>query len=164
MRNFVFLNTVPISLGKKGYSCTTLPASCIQVCVKGPVRKARKSIAWEKKIACPPLVITCSRELDCKCEYIFNFEIFAVITRQPNKKDGDRSKGKGRRVCLGGRIYSIPCRASCFDSVDFEEKVRFILFFILLQDSSCFVLLNLSTNRKTAGESHKRILSQVGLI
>ena len=45
MCNFVFLNTVPISLGKKGYSCTTLPASCIQVCVKGPVRKARKSIA-----------------------------------------------------------------------------------------------------------------------
>ena len=45
------------------------------------------------------------------------------------KKDGDRGKGKGRRVCLGGRIYSIPCRPSCFTLVDLEEKVDFILLF-----------------------------------
>ena len=31
----------------------------------------------------------------------------------PYKKDGDRSKGKGRRVSLGGRICSIPCCTSC---------------------------------------------------
>ena len=30
------------------------------------------------------------------------------------KKDKDRNKGKGRRFCLGGRIYLIPCRDSCF--------------------------------------------------
>ena len=45
------------------------------------------------------------------------------------KKDGDRSKDKGRRVCLGGKIYSTPCRASCFASVDLKEKVEIILFF-----------------------------------
>ena len=48
---------------------------------------------------------------------------------QSLQKDGARSKGKGRRVCLGGRICSISCRASCFASVDLEEKVEFILFF-----------------------------------
>ena len=30
------------------------------------------------------------------------------------KKDKDRRKGKGRRFCLGGRIYLIPCSPSCF--------------------------------------------------
>ena len=29
----------------------------------------------------------------------------------------------------GGRIYAIPCRASCLALVDLEEKVEFILFF-----------------------------------
>ena len=43
----------------------------------------------------------------------------------PYKKDGERSKGKGHRVSLGGRMYSIPCRASCFAAVDLEEKVEF---------------------------------------
>ena len=41
---------------------------------------------------------------------------------QPKKKnqiwkvenDKDKSKGKGRRFCLGIRIYSIPCRTSYF--------------------------------------------------
>ena len=30
---------------------------------------------------------------------------------------------------MGGKIGSIPCRASCFASVDLKEKVEFILFF-----------------------------------
>ena len=30
------------------------------------------------------------------------------------KEDTDRRKGNGRRCCLGDRIYSIPCRSSCF--------------------------------------------------
>ena len=30
---------------------------------------------------------------------------------------------------FGDRIYSVPYRASCFASVDLEEKVEFILFF-----------------------------------
>ena len=34
--------------------------------------------------------------------------------------DKDRIKGKGRRFCLGGRIYSIPCRASYFADDDSE--------------------------------------------
>ena len=29
-------------------------------------------------------------------------------------------KAKGRRFCLGGRIYLIPCCASCFAMDDFE--------------------------------------------
>ena len=41
-------------------------------------------------------------------------------------------KGKGRRICLGGKIYSIPCRASCFASVDLEEKNEFNLFMQVL--------------------------------
>ena len=40
---------------------------------------------------------------------------------KPLKKDKDRRKGKGRRFCLGGRIYSIPCRTSCFEKDNFEQ-------------------------------------------
>ena len=32
------------------------------------------------------------------------------------------AKGKGRRCCLGERIYSIPCRAIYFAPGRFEEK------------------------------------------
>ena len=40
----------------------------------------------------------------------------------------EKSKGKDRRVCLRGRIYSIPCHAiAVFASVYLEEKVEFIL-------------------------------------
>ena len=39
--------------------------------------------------------------------------------------DGERSKGKDRRVYLGGKICSILCRASCFALVDLEETVEF---------------------------------------
>ena len=35
--------------------------------------------------------------------------------------DKARIKGKGRRVCLEDRIYSIPCHASCFALGRFEE-------------------------------------------
>ena len=45
------------------------------------------------------------------------------------KKDGNRRQGKGRRVCLEGKICSIPCRTSCFASVDLKEKDEFNLFF-----------------------------------
>ena len=44
-------------------------------------------------------------------------------------KDGERSQGEGRRVCLGGRIYSIPCRASYFALVYLEEQGELNLFF-----------------------------------
>ena len=43
------------------------------------------------------------------------------------KKDGERSKGKGRRCCLGDRMASIPCHASCFASVYLEKTVEFIM-------------------------------------
>ena len=39
--------------------------------------------------------------------------------------DGDRSQGKGRRVCLGGKICSISCRSSCFAAINLEETVEF---------------------------------------
>ena len=60
---------------------------------------------------------------------LYSFHMSTHCTLPQKKKDGDRSKGKGRRVCLGGRIYLIPCRASCCASVDLEEKVEFILSF-----------------------------------
>ena len=45
--------------------------------------------------------------------------LLAMAIDQPSmKKDGERRKGKGRRVFLGGRIYSFPCRASCLAFVD----------------------------------------------
>ena len=44
-----------------------------------------------------------------------------ITTNIQTKKDKDRRKGKGRRCCLGGRIYSIPCRTSYFALDDFEE-------------------------------------------
>ena len=52
----------------------------------------------------------------------------------PQQKDGDSSKG--RRVCLGGRICLIPCRASCFALVYLKEKVEFIHFFNHLRHNS----------------------------
>ena len=42
----------------------------------------------------------------------------------PYKKDKDSRKGKGRRCCLGGRIYSIPCRTSCFAQVDLNNGMN----------------------------------------
>ena len=45
------------------------------------------------------------------------------------KKDLNRSQGRGRRVCLGGRFYTIPCRASYFASVGLKETVESILSF-----------------------------------
>ena len=48
------------------------------------------------------------------------------------KKDKDRSKGKGRRLCLGERIYSISCRASYFAKDGLEEQDEFITFFQII--------------------------------
>ena len=42
---------------------------------------------------------------------------------------GIRRQGKDRRVCLEGRIFSFPCRASCYALVHLKEKVEFIQFF-----------------------------------
>ena len=39
-----------------------------------------------------------------------------------------RNKGKGCRICLGGKIYSIPCRAIYFDSIELKETVEFNRF------------------------------------
>ena len=41
--------------------------------------------------------------------YIWSFRMSIA-----QKKDKDRTKGKGRRVCLGDRIYSYPCHARYF--------------------------------------------------
>ena len=38
--------------------------------------------------------------------------VFAHGEVSPLKKDNYRREAKGRRCCLGGRIYSIPCRVS----------------------------------------------------
>ena len=38
------------------------------------------------------------------------------------KKNNNRSKGKGRRCCLGDRIYSMPCHAICCALGQFEEQ------------------------------------------
>ena len=45
-------------------------------------------------------------------------------------EEGWKQKARqGRRVGLGGKICSIPCRASCFVSVYMEEMVEFNRFF-----------------------------------
>ena len=66
--------------------------------------------------------------------------LYVGVLRKPD--DGDRRKGKGRSVCLGERIYSIPCRASYFAEDDFEELDGLILLFqmILVQFTLLFVL------------------------
>ena len=38
-----------------------------------------------------------------------------------SKKDREEKKGKGRLVCVGGRICSIPCRARRFAPVDLKK-------------------------------------------
>ena len=69
--------------------------------------------------------------------------LLAMAIDQPSmKKDGERRKGKGRRVFLGGRIYSFPCRASCLAFVDWEEKVEFILFFQIDQNKTASAARN----------------------
>ena len=45
------------------------------------------------------------------------------------KKDRIRRQGKGRRVCLGERSCSIPCRARCLASVYLKKWDEFDLFF-----------------------------------
>ena len=55
-----------------------------------------------------------------------------ICMDRPKKKDKDRREGKGRRLCLGGRIYSIPSRANHFAYGDFEESDEFILFFQII--------------------------------
>ena len=60
-----------------------------------------------------------------------------ICMDRPKKKDKDRREGKGRRLCLGGRMYPRPCHASCFASQhfnywhqdDLKEKDEFILIF-----------------------------------
>ena len=51
------------------------------------------------------------------------------LTLPIQKKDGHRRQGKGRRVCLWGKICSIPCRASCFVLVVLKETVELNRFF-----------------------------------
>ena len=53
-----------------------------------------------------------------KCrDFVKYVECYFFVTLPAQKKDIDRRKGHGRRFCLGVRIYSIPCRASCFAMV-----------------------------------------------
>ena len=52
---------------------------------------------------------------------------YQPVYQYTQKRDLYRRVGKGRRCCLGDRIASTPCRASCFSPGRFEE---FILFFI----------------------------------
>ena len=56
----------------------------------------------------------------------------------PYKKDKDRRKCKGRRCSFGGRIYSVPCCASYFASVDFEEKDEWILIFQIIPHGAVY--------------------------
>ena len=70
--------------------------------------------------------------------------VLAKRRRQPprwthwayRRGDGIRRQGKSRRVGLGGRMCSIPFRASCFASVDLKEKDEFNRFFQIDQLNS----------------------------
>ena len=79
------------------------------------------SVEWKEKVefilfrfvvwpAAAGSHMVCTQQLDRKASHSASY-----------KKDGDRSKGKGRRICLGGRISSIPCRAWYFTSVNLED-------------------------------------------
>ena len=41
----------------------------------------------------------------------------AKVLYSAEKKNNNRKKDKGRRCCLSDRIYSVPCRASCFAQI-----------------------------------------------
>ena len=58
-----------------------------------------------------------------RCTLSLNLKLHTIMKWLIKKMDGDRRKGKGRRVCLGDKMYSIPCPAICFASVDLKEKV-----------------------------------------
>ena len=53
-------------------------------------------------------------------------KILSEDTKATRKKDLYRTQSKGRRRCLGERIYLIPCLASCFKLGWYEEKDEFI--------------------------------------
>ena len=71
----------------------------------------------------PPGQISCANFCQFKClrpgvERDANLRSAPVLSG----KSLYRRKGKGRRCCLGERIYSIPCRAIYFAPGRFEEK------------------------------------------
>ena len=45
------------------------------------------------------------------------------------EEEQNRRKGTGRRICLGGRVCSIPCCVSWFASVNLKEMDEFNRFF-----------------------------------
>ena len=68
-------------------------------------------------------------------------------------EEGWGQKPKQRScVCLGGKIFSIPCRASCFVSVDLKETVEFNRFFQI--DRMNFTTLLSSVVIKIVNSSH----------
>ena len=50
--------------------------------------------------------------------------MYYYYSRQTIEEGWNRRQGKGRRVGKGGKICSIPCRASCFAWVYLEEAVN----------------------------------------
>ena len=58
-------------------------------------------------------------------EYVFKLGYIIIVKFQSYKKDLYRREGKGRRGCLGDRIYSIPCHTSYFALGWNEEKDEF---------------------------------------
>ena len=59
------------------------------------------------------------------------------------------TEAKAKVLCLGGKIYSISCRASCFASVDLKEKDEFNLFkelnkFCSQADATTFAISSVS--------------------
>ena len=67
---------------------------------------------------------------------VSNVNIYLTVSPHHStaqKKDKDRRKGKGRRCCLRGRVYSIPSRASSYFAKDqFEEQDEVIFFFQII--------------------------------
>ena len=75
--------------------------------------------------------------------HIYGLSVWICRAEKKKKEEGDRSKGKGRRIsCLGGQIRSIPCRANCFASVDLEETVELILFFPYSERQANYFLID----------------------
>ena len=77
----------------------------------------------------------------------------------PYKKDKDRRKCKGRRCSFGGRIDSVPCRASYFASVDFEEKDELILIFQIIPHGAVYPINQIVQCKQLTWQGTEQILT-----
>ena len=82
-------------------------------------------------------------------------EVIRSHSGQQQKKDTDRSKGKGRCFCMGGRIFQFLAAPAILSQDDFGEKDDFIIFFKSSQCNSYFSSNRPVQNRQRSKELNK---------